>query len=182
MAEGANDNLDAAAAVERASSVAVVERFMGELRDNVASVQREEALRQLQSLFAMRRLDAASQVEAVRARALQRLAGKLDNMPAGLLLKTIETLSSVGEPDIGAATGVTTKGGGVNINNTLQNRNAAVSAAGGTGAPPVSGPGSRVSGATVHGGIGLLEALEALSSRMAKANRRVTGAEPVREP
>ena len=74
MAEGANDNLDAAAAVERASSVAVVERFMGELRDSVASVQREEALRQLQSLFAMRRLDAASQVVVVRARALQRLA------------------------------------------------------------------------------------------------------------
>lgn len=178
MQDPANENLDGPAAVAQASSVAVVQRFMDELRDTVTSVQREEAVRQLQSLFIMRRLDTASMVEAVRGRALQQLMGKLDNMPTGMLLKTIESLSNVGEPDIAAVTGVNTKGGGgININNILQNKNASMNAAGGASAPSITGSSSQVTSATIQDGVGLLEALEALTRRVGTTSGRVIDAD-----
>jgi len=148
--------------MSESTSVSVVERFITDLERSVQSVQREDAIRQLQSIFIMKRLQTSTYVEGVRQKALEHLVSKMEDMSAGLLLKTIETLAQIGEIDISSVTGVPGKGGGINLYNIMSSKTAAFN--GGSTSSPIAGGGATSN--TVKDMGNLLEAIMAMSDKV----------------
>jgi hypothetical protein len=162
---------------KKPASVQVVEKIINDLENNVVNIRREDAIRSVQDIFIMKRLNAASTIEDARARAIESLTSKLATMSPGLLLKTIETLSQVGEVDIGAITGSPNTKGGVNLYNVINNRNSnanlGASLAGSIASSDSSG---KADSSTVKDIGGLLEAITGIAESVKHNPRIIDGA------
>ena len=155
-----DNNNQQVAEIQKNSPLDVSSNIINEIKSLKLDKDRELIKERLRDAFLSARIESATLSQTVRGKALMSLYNKIDSMNPGLLLQVVEVLSTIGEPDLAAITGVPVNGKGnggatINILNSQQgNSNKANSA-------NASGGSNR--------GIGeILEAIDIIASKVGK--------------